>query len=57
MSKKHFIAFAQDIKENLIKNDIGSQDLARAKFNMICRIAKKFNLKFNETKFRDACGL
>jgi hypothetical protein len=52
MTKKHFEAFAEEIKNN-VAYDENRQTVA----DVVIAVAKKFNERFDEKKFLKACGL
>jgi len=61
MTKKHFIAFAKQIKGDfeackpIDYQEARSRAISRA--DLICKIASQFNSNFDEFRFRAACGL
>jgi hypothetical protein len=52
MTKKHFEAFAEEIK-----NNVAYQENQKAVADVVIAVAKKFNERFDEQKFLKACGL
>ena len=62
MNKKILEALAEDIKQDM-PNKVGTElqvvlyGHCVAQVKMVCRIAKQFNPRFNEQRFRKACGL
>lgn len=63
MTKKHFILFAETIK-NMFQLDRPwrdlskmEQDAALAATAIVCHVAHTSNDRFDETRFRRACGV
>lgn len=50
MTKQHFKAFAQEIKQEQ------NREIALAQARLIAKLAYKFNPKFDILKFQIACG-
>lgn len=63
MTKQHFIAFAAEIKraygldEDWETRCVETQQAALETIAIVCNVAHEFNDRFNETRFRRACGV
>jgi hypothetical protein len=55
MTKKHFIQFAEHIKNLPVKSHGRGERESMA--NMVCEIASKDNPRFDRARFMVACGL
>jgi hypothetical protein len=63
MTKKHFDAFAAEIRLDMLNAEYCEESSSRAvfrvvaqsKFEMVCRVAYRFNSKFDKTNFIKAC--
>lgn len=63
MTKKHFIALAAEIKRKFsldrpwLDVDEACRMAAIDAADIICKVAYEFNPRFDETRFRRACGV
>lgn len=63
MTKQHFIALAAEIKRKYGLDDgwetrcVETQQAALDTIAIIVQVAMQFNPKFDETRFRRACGV
>lgn len=56
MTKKHFEAFADYIRHNILGGDI-TRETAQAMADMVAYIASQDNPRFDRARFFKACGL
>jgi hypothetical protein len=62
MTKKNFIEFAKQIHAGLANGGMaeGAAEARRdaiSRCDLVCRVARQFNPRFDEARFRQACGL
>ena len=51
MTKKHFVAMAQEISQ------MSDRTSARITAEAFCKVAQSVNSRFNQAKFLEACGI
>lgn len=62
MTKMHFIAFAAEIKRRYGLDQVWESHSIETRYaaldaiQLVCNVAHEFNPKFDETRFRRACG-
>lgn len=63
MTKKHFILFAAAIKSKFHLDQpwaevhVNTQSAALSVIDVVCEVAHESNDRFDETRFRRACGV
>lgn len=59
MSKKHFIAIAEDIRFNLQMSERDEAEIygIEAQARSLCDVFKRFNPQFSRGRFLAACGV
>lgn len=61
MTRKDYVLIAKEIKMLIAQEksvaDVGYNNGVRETVNVLCRALKADNPKFNEAKFKKACGI